>query len=62
MVILELVSIWDSFEGAIHKQKDLTERYKFDYLKGLLDGEAHGSIANYKMDCEELQSCSETIG
>ena len=35
---------WDSFERAIHKRKDLTERDKFDYLKGLLDGEAHDSI------------------
>ena len=35
---------WDSFEGAIHKQKDLTERDKFDYLKGLLDREAHDTV------------------
>ena len=26
---------WYSFEGAIHERKDLTERDKFDYLKGL---------------------------
>ena len=47
---------WDSFEGAIHKRQDLTERDKFDYLKGLLDGEAHDSIANYKMDAKNYRA------
>ena len=52
---------WDSFEGAIHKWKDLTERDKFDYLKGLLDGEAHDSIANYKMDAKNYRAALKLL-
>ena len=33
-------SFWDNFESTVHKNKSLDEVSKFNYLKGLLEGEA----------------------
>ena len=45
------LEFWDSFKGTIHKNEDLSEHEKFDYLKSLLEGTArsiksHGIKSN----------------
>ena len=45
----------------VELETDLTERDKFDYLKGLLDREAHDSIANYKMDAKNYRGALKLL-
>ena len=33
------MAFWEYFDGSIHSRKDLTDRNKLDYYKGLLDNE-----------------------
>ena len=56
------MEFWDSFEGSIHNNKGLSDRDKFDHLKGLLDGLATLAVigftltsANYEAVIKMLQ-------
>ena len=55
--------IWDSFNTAIHSNDSLSDRYKFNYLRGLLKGTALEAISgltltssNYKGAVTVLRS------
>ena len=53
---MKWLPFWDSFEGSIHSRKDLSERNKFDYLTGLLEGDVLKVIDNYRLDNRNYQA------
>ena len=40
-------SFWDSYESAIHDNRELSDIDKFNYLRSLLERSAYDSIAGY---------------
>ena len=53
---IKWMSFWDSFEGNIHSRSEVSEREKFDYLTGLLDGDVLKVIDNYRLDNRNYQA------
>ncbi|KAH6931412.1 hypothetical protein HPB50_024380 [Hyalomma asiaticum] len=43
---------WEQFEAAIHKNHELSDIDRFNYLKSLLSGEAEGAIAGLQATAE----------
>ncbi len=43
------MEFWDSFEGTIDKNPDISDRDKFEYLKDSLAGQAKITVAGFKM-------------
>ena len=60
--IMKWATFWDSYESAVHKNDDLTDVDKFNYLRSLLERTAHEAIsgltlssANYREAINILQ-------
>ena len=58
---MKWMSFWDSFEGNIHNKPELSERDKFDYLTGLLDGDVLKVIDNYRLDNRNYQAAIDLL-
>ena len=43
------LEFWDSFEGPVHNNEGLSDRDKFDHLKGLLDGPAKLAVTGFTL-------------
>ena len=43
--LMKWSTFWDSYESAIHKNKDLSDVDKFNYLRSLLERSAYDAIA-----------------
>ena len=41
------MEFWDSFEGVVRNNPQLSDRDKFEYLRGSLEGKAKQSIASF---------------
>ncbi len=55
------MSFWDSFEGSVHTRRDLSDRDKFDYLRGLLDKEPKDLIKNHEMDSANYKAAIQLL-
>ena len=43
--LMKWSTFWDSYESAVHKNKDLSDVDKFNYLRSLLERSAYDAIA-----------------
>ena len=43
------MEFWDSFEGVVHRNQQLSDRDKFEYLRDSLEGKAKNSIAGFRL-------------
>jgi len=43
------MEFWDSFEGVVHSNQQLSDRDKFEYLRDSLEGKAKHSIAGFRL-------------
>ena len=43
------LEFWDSIEGSIYNKNGLSDRDKFDHLKGLLDGAAKLVVTGFTL-------------
>ena len=55
------MSFWEGFDGSIHSRKDLTDRNKFDYLKGLLDNEPRELVQHFEMNSKSYQAATTLL-
>ena len=54
-------SFWDSYESAIHSSKALTDVDKFNYLRSLLERNAHDAIAGLTLSSANYQEAIEIL-
>lgn len=54
-------TFWDSYESAIHKNDDLTDIAKFNYLKSLLERTAHEAIAGLTLSSANYQEAIDIL-
>ena len=55
------LEFWDSFEGSIHNNKGLSDRDKFDHLKGLLDGPATLAVTGFTLTSANYEAAINPI-
>ena len=54
-------TFWDSYESAIHKNDDLTDIDKFNYLRSLLERTAHEAIAGLTLSSGNYQEAIDIL-
>ena len=54
-------SFWDNFKGTVHKNQSLDDVSKFNYLKGLLEGEAKACIFGLAATAENYKHAIELL-
>ena len=54
-------TFWDSYESAIHKNDDLTDIDKFNYLRSLLERTAHEAIAGLTLSSANYQEAIDIL-
>ena len=54
-------SFWDSYQSAIHLNRDLSDADKFNYLQSLLDSSAFDAIAGLTLSSANYQQAIEIL-
>ena len=54
-------TFWDSYKSAIHKNDDLTDIDKFNYLRSLLECTAHKAIASLTLSSANYQEAIDIL-
>ena len=54
-------SFWDSYESAIHNNKELTDVDKFNYLRSLLERTAYDAIAGLTLSSANYREAIEIL-
>lgn len=54
-------TFWDSYESAIHKNDDLTDIDKFNYLRSLLERTAHEAIAGLTLSSANYREAIDIL-
>lgn len=64
--LMRWTSFWDSYESAIHNNKELTDVDKFNYLRSLLERTAYDAIARLTLSSakyrEEIEILQKRFG
>ena len=55
------LEFWDSFEGSIHNNEGLSDRDKFDHLKGLLDGPAELAVTGFTLTSTNYEAAIKML-
>lgn len=59
--LMKWPSFWDSYESAIHKNKELTNVEKFNYLRSLVERTAYDAIAGLTLSSTNYQEAIEIL-
>ena len=55
------LEFWDSFKGSIHNNEGLSDRDKFDHLKGLLDGPVELAVTGFTLTSANYEAVIEML-
>ena len=55
------MQFWDSFESAVHKNSELSEIDKFNYLRGQLEGRALATISDFSLTALNYNAAIELL-
>ena len=58
---IKWTAFWDSYESAIHLNRDLSEVDKFNYLRSILDGTASDAVAGLTLSSANYQQAIEIL-
>ena len=56
-----MASFWDSYESAVHKNKDFSDVDKFNYLRSLLERSAYDAIAGLTLSAANYSEAVDIL-
>ena len=59
--VMKWSTFWDSYESAVHKNKDLSDVDKFNYLRSLLERSAYDAIAGLTLSAANYKEAIEIL-